>query len=137
MHTKISPPKPENPTMSSKVYSVARVYADVNKQKPQEYWDYEAHVIEWGDIRNYEIIAKVLGTKDLMAYVNKYRIKLSDEYNSILGNYPRKPWSAFVNKDNQHLVSPEVVDLIDKLLTYDHQLRPTANETREHPFFSL
>ncbi|OVF08047.1 putative casein kinase 2 catalytic subunit [Clavispora lusitaniae] len=326
--------------MSSKVYSVARVYADVNKQKPQEYWDYEAHVIEWGDIRNYEIvskigrgkysevfegvnvlndqpcvikvlkpvkmkkiyrevkilknltggpnivglldivrdqqskipalvfeqvdnvdfrilygkftipdiqyyftqllialdyshsmgiihrdvkpqnimidpkakklrlidwglaefyhagmdynvrvasryhkgpellinlqqydysldlwsvgcmlaaiifkkepffrgdsnndqlvqIAKVLGTKDLMAYVNKYRIKLSDEYNSILGNYPRKPWSAFVNKDNQHLVSPEVVDLIDKLLTYDHQLRPTANETREHPFFSL
>ena len=28
--------------------SLARVYADVNTQKPREYWDYEAHVIEWG-----------------------------------------------------------------------------------------
>lgn len=92
-----------------------------------------------GDSNNDQLvqIAKVLGTKDLMACVNKYRIKLSDEYNSILGNYPRKPWSAFVNKDNQHLVLDEVVDLIDKLLKYDHQARPTAKETLEHPFFSL
>ncbi|KAJ8142925.1 hypothetical protein OXX79_004760 [Metschnikowia pulcherrima] len=92
-----------------------------------------------GDSNNDQLvqIAKVLGTKDLMAYVNKYRIKLSDEYDSILGKYPRKPWSSFVNKDNKHLVSEEVVDLIDKLLTYDHQLRPTAKETLAHPFFKI
>lgn len=82
-------------------------------------------------------IAKVLGTKELMAYVNKYGIKLSEEYNLILGKYPRKPWSSFVNKENLHLVLPEIVDLIDKLLTFDHQLRPTAQETLKHPFFSL
>lgn len=92
-----------------------------------------------GDSNNDQLvqIAKVLGTKDLMACVHKYRIKLSEEYNSILGNYPRKPWSSFVNKENQHLVLDEVVDLIDKLLQYDHQARPTAKETLEHPFFSL
>ncbi|OBA24338.1 kinase-like protein [Metschnikowia bicuspidata var. bicuspidata NRRL YB-4993] len=92
-----------------------------------------------GDSNNDQLvqIAKVLGTKDLMAYVNKYGIKLSDEYDPILGNYPRKPWSAFVTKDNRHLVLEEVVDLIDKLLTYDHQLRPTAKETLAHPFFSM
>ncbi|KAF8001403.1 casein kinase II subunit alpha [Metschnikowia aff. pulcherrima] len=92
-----------------------------------------------GDSNNDQLvqIAKVLGTKDLMAYVNKYRIKLSDEYDSILGKYPRKPWSSFVNKDNKHLVLEEVVDLIDKLLTYDHQLRPTAKETLAHPFFKI
>ena len=28
--------------------SKARVYADVNFHRPREYWDYEAHVIEWG-----------------------------------------------------------------------------------------
>ena len=28
--------------------SIARVYADVNDTKPQEYWDYENHNIEWG-----------------------------------------------------------------------------------------
>lgn len=82
-------------------------------------------------------IARVLGTKELMAYVNKYGIRLSDEYDSILGNYARKPWSLFVTKDNQRLISNEVVDLIDKLLTYDHQLRPTAKEAMAHPFFSL
>lgn len=90
-----------------------------------------------GDSNNDQLvqIAKVLGTKDLMAYVDKYGIKLSSEYDSILGNYPRKPWSSFVNKENKHLVLEEVVDLIDKLLQYDHQLRPTAKETLEHSFF--
>jgi casein kinase II subunit alpha len=26
----------------------ARVYADANTHKPRDYWDYEAHPIEWG-----------------------------------------------------------------------------------------
>lgn len=90
-----------------------------------------------GDSNNDQLvqIAKVLGTKDLMAYVHKYGIKLSEDYDSILGDYNRKPWSSFINNDNQHLISNEVIDLIDKLLTYDHQLRPTANEALAHPFF--
>lgn len=90
-----------------------------------------------GDSNNDQLvqIAKVLGTKDLMNYVNKYGIKLSEDYDSILGDYTRKPWSSFINNDNQHLISNEVIDLIDKLLTYDHQLRPTANEALAHPFF--
>ncbi|KAJ8427631.1 hypothetical protein Cgig2_010893 [Carnegiea gigantea] len=40
----------------------------------------------------------------------------------------RKPWSRFVNADNQHLVSPEAVDFLDKLLRYDHQDRLTVKE---------
>lgn len=90
-----------------------------------------------GDSNNDQLvqIAKVLGTKDLMSYVNKYGIKLSEDYDSILGDYTRKPWSSFINNDNQHLISNEVIDLIDKLLTYDHQLRPTASEALAHPFF--
>ena len=54
-----------------------------------------------------------------------------------MGNYPRKPWKAFINNDNRHLISDEVLDLIDRLLTYDHQLRPTAKEAMEHPFFKI
>uniref|UniRef100_A0A7M4G121 non-specific serine/threonine protein kinase n=1 Tax=Crocodylus porosus TaxID=8502 RepID=A0A7M4G121_CROPO len=34
--------------MSGPVPSRARVYADVNTQRPREYWDYESHVVEWG-----------------------------------------------------------------------------------------
>ena len=33
------------PTMP--LASRARVYADVNSHRPREYWDYEAHVVEW------------------------------------------------------------------------------------------
>lgn len=92
-----------------------------------------------GDSNNDQLvqIAKILGTKDLMNYVNKYGIKLSSDYDSILGNYTRKPWLNFINRENQHLISDEVIDLTDKLLTYDHQLRPTAKEAMAHPFFSI
>jgi casein kinase II subunit alpha len=92
-----------------------------------------------GDSNNDQLvqIAKVLGTKDLMLYAHKYGIRLLKDYDHILGNYPRQPWLKFVHKDNERLVSDEVVDLIDKLLTYDHQLRPTAKEAMEHPFFKI
>ncbi|GJT24438.1 E3 ubiquitin protein ligase RMA3-like protein [Tanacetum coccineum] len=42
--------------------------------------------------------------------------------------YSRKPWTKFINSDNQRLVVPEAVDILDKLLRYDHQERPTAKE---------
>ncbi|ODV78036.1 casein kinase II, alpha subunit cell cycle control, cell division, chromosome partitioning [Suhomyces tanzawaensis NRRL Y-17324] len=92
-----------------------------------------------GDSNNDQLvqIAKVLGTDKLMKYVAKYGIKLSSEYDDILHQYSTKPWESFVNNDNRHMVSEEVIDLIDKLLTFDHQLRPTAKEAIEHPFFKL
>jgi casein kinase II subunit alpha len=41
------------------VKSRARVYADVNQKRPQEYSNYENYVIQWGSQDDYEIIAKV------------------------------------------------------------------------------
>lgn len=92
-----------------------------------------------GDSNNDQLvqIAKVLGTKDLMNYIDKYGITLSKEYDRILGNYSRKSWSTFINEDNEYLITNEVIDFIDKLLTYDHQLRPTAKEAMDHKFFKL
>ena len=31
----------------------------VNPGKPREYWDYESHVIDWGDIDNYQLVRKL------------------------------------------------------------------------------
>lgn len=42
---------------------------------------------------------------------------------SLIGTHSKKPWTKFVNPDNQHLVSPEAIDFLDKLLRYDHQVR--------------
>lgn len=92
-----------------------------------------------GDSNNDQLvqIAKVLGTKDLSEYLAKYGLKLPDVYKNLMGEFPRRPWSSFVSKENVHLVSDEVVDLIDKLLTYDHQERPTAKEAMDHLFFKI
>ncbi|XP_033374964.1 casein kinase II subunit alpha isoform X3 [Parus major] len=225
--------------MSGPVPSRARVYTDVNTHRPREYWDYESHVVEWGNQDDYQLvrklgrgkysevfeainitnnekvvvkilkpvkkkkikreikilenlrggpniitladivkdpvsrtpalvfehvnntdfkqlyqtltdydirfymyeilklvrIAKVLGTEDLYDYIDKYNIELDPRFNDILGRHSRKRWERFVHSENQHLVSPEALDFLDKLLRYDHQSRLTAREAMEHPYF--
>ncbi|CAO2623972.1 Casein kinase II subunit alpha [Lemmus lemmus] len=80
-------------------------------------------------------IAKVLGTEDLYDYIDKYNIELDPRFNDILGRHSRKQWERFVHSENQHLVSPEALDFLDKLLRYDHQSRLTEREAMEHPYF--
>ncbi|KAG5412396.1 hypothetical protein IGI04_008715 [Brassica rapa subsp. trilocularis] len=65
-------------------------------------------------------IAKVLGTDELNAYLDKYQLELEPQLEALVGRHSRKPWSKFINADNQHLVSPEAIDFLDKLLRYDH-----------------
>jgi casein kinase II subunit alpha len=113
-------------------------------------------------------IAKILGTDDLDAYLEKYEITLDPRFNEILGRYvfslllidtlfilgtfeliptlcniqPRRlrshskrRWERFIYAENQHLVSQDALDLLDRLLRYDHKERATAREAMEHPYF--
>lgn len=50
--------------------------------------------------------------------------------------YPRKKWSSFITEDNKRLVTPDALDLLDKLLVFDHQKRLTASEAMAHPYFN-
>lgn len=52
-----------------------------------------------------------------------------------LPRHSRKRWEKFVHSENQHLVSREALDLLDKLLRYDHRERLSAREAMEHPYF--
>jgi len=81
-------------------------------------------------------IVKVLGTDELFDYLDKYNLELDPHFDGILGRHARKPWSKFLNQDNQHLVSPEAIDLLDKLLRYDHQERLSPTEAMQHPYFA-
>jgi len=81
-------------------------------------------------------IVKVLGTDELFDYLDKYNLELDPHFDGILGRHSRKPWSKFLNPENQHLVSPEAVDLLDKLLRYDHQERLSPTEAMVHPYFA-
>ena len=35
------------------------MYADVNSHKPREYWDYEAHIVSWGEQDDYQLVRKL------------------------------------------------------------------------------
>lgn len=41
------------------VVIICKPLFQVNQQKPREYWDYECHMIEWGDIDDYQLIRKL------------------------------------------------------------------------------
>lgn len=53
----------------------------------------------------------------------------------LLWRHSRKRWEKFVHSENQHLVSREALDLLDKMLRYDHHERLSAKEAMEHPYF--
>lgn len=53
----------------------------------------------------------------------------------VYGRHSKKRWERFVHGENQHLVSPEALDFLDKLLRYDHYERLTAREAMEHAYF--
>ncbi|KAF8410204.1 hypothetical protein HHK36_002726 [Tetracentron sinense] len=82
-------------------------------------------------------IAKVLGTDELNAYLSKYRLELDPHLEALVGRHSRKPWTKFINADNQHLAVPEAIDFLDKLLRYDHQERPTAKEAMVIPLVTV
>merc|ERR550534_2814759 len=62
------PPKPDTPETNRGLINItprkmplasrARVYADVNSHRPRDYWDYESHVVEWGNQDDYQLVRK-------------------------------------------------------------------------------
>jgi casein kinase II subunit alpha len=97
-------------------------------------------------------IVAVLGTNDLLSYMRQFNVPVTPELQAILDRNDqhhehRQSWLALYqqHQDNQHQhdpseVSPPVppregLDLLDKLLIYNHQKRLTAHQALQHPFF--
>ena len=51
-------------------------------------------------------------------------------------SYAKQPWGRFVTPDNKSNVNTDGIDLLDKLLRYNHLDRLTASEALAHSFFS-
>ena len=81
-------------------------------------------------------IAKVLGTKPLYTYLDKYDLDLDIKFDGLLGDFETRPWKDFVSPRRKDLAKPEALDLIDRLLVYDHHDRLTAREAMNHSYFS-
>jgi casein kinase II subunit alpha len=81
-------------------------------------------------------IARVLGTDELHAYLERYGLELDPQLAAMVGRHARKPWTKFITPDNRHLATPEALDFIDRCLRYDHQERVTSVEALSHPYFA-
>jgi casein kinase II subunit alpha len=82
-------------------------------------------------------IAKVIGTQDVLEYVDRFNLKLDPQISEKMQNFKKKPWDKFVSSLNSHLLSePEprdaVFDLLTRMLTIDHTNRITAREAINH-----
>ena len=85
-------------------------------------------------------IVSVLGTSDFLKYCRKCRVKLTSASRAAIGKYcsassisKRKSWDSFISDCPEP--SEEALDLLDKLLVYDHDERWTTKEAMRHPFF--
>ena len=97
-------------------------------------------------------IVSVLGTPDLLAYISRYKMNPTPEVRKVLsqfgareksrqgpnnndgGNNMRTPWLSLLIPGCP-VPNHEGLDLLDKVLVYDHDVRLTAKEAMAHPFF--
>lgn len=77
-------------------------------------------------------LIKILGTRDLEAYVEKLEVPYSVPKS---GQAERVPLSSFV-PEGQRSLARDAIDLLELILVYDHSVRPTASECLAHPFFN-
>lgn len=48
---------------------------------------------------------------------------------------PTKPWSKFIKSETQALCSDEALDLLSRMLIFDHAERILPKEALEHKYF--
>ena len=80
-------------------------------------------------------IVRVLGTVPFLENLEKYSIPLDERYEDLRHNYNTKSWQKFVSPDSK-LATPEALDLLSKILVYDHQARLLPSEAMQHSYFA-
>ena len=65
---------------------------------------------------------------------DKYGLKVDSKFN-ITSSYPKVPLKTLINDSNKHLVDADALDLIERMLKYDHDERITSTDALNHPYF--
>ncbi|CAM9148695.1 unnamed protein product [Hapterophycus canaliculatus] len=85
-------------------------------------------------------IALVLGTQGLHDFLRKYDVVLEPRLLEMLGTHRKKPWSSVgrggaVGGGSVESYGADGLDLLERMLCYDHQDRISAREALSHAFF--
>lgn len=53
-----------------------------------------------------------------------------------LFSLPKRQWSRFINDENRKFCGDKALDLLNRMLVYDHAERITPKEALEHEYFT-
>jgi casein kinase II subunit alpha len=81
-------------------------------------------------------IISVLGKQDLITYLQRYEIPVTADIQHLIDKYQphRQPWIELLSSSCP-VPSADGLDLLEKLLVYDHQTRISAKQASLHRFF--
>ncbi|VDN95972.1 unnamed protein product [Rodentolepis nana] len=80
-------------------------------------------------------IMRILGTSGLLDYIEKLGDVDESYWQYSSTNYPALPWHSFINDENRNFATENALNLIEKLLVYDHGKRLKVEQAMQHPFF--
>lgn len=84
-------------------------------------------------------IISVLGTGDLLSYIAKCNVEITPDIHKVIAKYTlrggqKRPWLSLF-PIGCPVPNAEGIDLLDKLLVYDHDVRLTAQQAMRHSYF--
>ena len=87
---------------------------------------------------NYDQLIKIvrtLGTVGFFEYLEKYDISLDERFEDLKIHYNPKSWNKIAG-NTCPLASGEAIDLLSKILVYDHAARLLPFEAMQHSYFA-
>ena len=84
-------------------------------------------------------IVEVLGYEEFEKFWEKNKnndIKINNKTLTRIKNMKKKEWKNFVNENNKYLINDDVLDLLNKMLTFDPSERIKAKDALNHPYFN-
>jgi len=82
-------------------------------------------------------VARIMGTEQLYNYLQRFQITLPAEFgDGTLGFFPKRQLKRYITKENSFTALPDAIDLLEKVLQYDHSERLLPSEALQHPYFA-
>jgi casein kinase II subunit alpha len=115
---------------SMDVWAVGVILLEILSQK--------LHVFDGGDAdHQLDAVAEVIGGRPIIAWADKYRVRLSTATREKLEDAPRMTYESLIPFVRRMFRNKDALDLVAKLLTVDHKERITSEEALRHGFFRL
>ncbi|VDO08007.1 unnamed protein product [Rodentolepis nana] len=91
-----------------------------------------------GRTRNQQVsrIARVLGNEQLLEYAEEFQISISKRLRKRIRSFRERGFHTFKTENCEQVATEDAIDLVQKLLVYNHTKRIKAKEALKLPYFS-